>query len=414
MSKDNRDYFKTKSRWSEIKDELLGCYLTPYFQKMLRTGKPILYVDCFAGKGKFDDGAPGSPLIALKARDGCLSNTRGNGRIDMCFIDLNYANDLSANISGFGNGYGLTQVVSGRYEEQIEDILRRKQGLNVFLYIDPYGIKALDSALFDKYEAFGFHTLEMLINFNSFGFFRDACRVMQVDSTHDEALKNLEDLVEYEPTIVDASLQSEEMLTGIAGGSYWKEIVVDYRDGEIDGYQAEMRLSAEYKKQLRKRYAYVLDMPIRLKAGQRPKYRMIHVCNHRDGCFLMAENMLKRKDELFISVQQRGQLSLFDIDSGFSSTAENELVTTDYIRTKLQEHLSGVSCETRLTELLAGFVNNYGLLCEFQSICSILREMEATGSIEIERSPALKQNGKPTEFWREAKGKTVVVRRCRQ
>ncbi len=101
----------------------------------------------------------------------------------MCFIDPNDANDLSANISGFGNGYGLTQVVSGRYEEQIEDILRRKQGLNVFLYIDPYGIKALDSALFDKYEAFGFHTLEMLINFNSFGFFRDACRVIRVDST---------------------------------------------------------------------------------------------------------------------------------------------------------------------------------------------------------------------------------------
>jgi len=65
MPKDNKDFFKTKNRWSEIKDRLLGCYLTPYFQKALKTGQPIFYVDCFAGKGKFEDGKSGSPIIAL-------------------------------------------------------------------------------------------------------------------------------------------------------------------------------------------------------------------------------------------------------------------------------------------------------------------------------------------------------------
>ena len=33
--------------------------------KILYTRNPLVYVDCFAGKGKFDDGNPGSPLIAL-------------------------------------------------------------------------------------------------------------------------------------------------------------------------------------------------------------------------------------------------------------------------------------------------------------------------------------------------------------
>ena len=59
MPKDNRDFFKTKKIWSEVKDELLGCYLVPYFNKILSMGNPILYVDCFAGKGKFDDGKNG-------------------------------------------------------------------------------------------------------------------------------------------------------------------------------------------------------------------------------------------------------------------------------------------------------------------------------------------------------------------
>ena len=53
MSKDNKDFFKKKNEWSEIKDRLLGCYLTPYFQKVLLTRKPIFYVDCFAGYLQF-------------------------------------------------------------------------------------------------------------------------------------------------------------------------------------------------------------------------------------------------------------------------------------------------------------------------------------------------------------------------
>ena len=44
MSKDNRDFFKEKKDWSEIKDTLLGAYLKPYFQKVLMTKRPIFYV----------------------------------------------------------------------------------------------------------------------------------------------------------------------------------------------------------------------------------------------------------------------------------------------------------------------------------------------------------------------------------
>ena len=98
MSKDNSDFFKIKNEWSIIKDRLLGCYLTPYMQKVLATNKKICYVDCFSGKGKFEDNQPDSPLIALKIRDDCLNRTKirinKNQAIDMTFIDLNYASDI--------------------------------------------------------------------------------------------------------------------------------------------------------------------------------------------------------------------------------------------------------------------------------------------------------------------------------
>lgn len=69
MAKDNSTFFLKKNIWSEVKDELLGCYLRPYVQKILATRRPLFYVDCFAGKGRFDDGTKGSPLIALEIID---------------------------------------------------------------------------------------------------------------------------------------------------------------------------------------------------------------------------------------------------------------------------------------------------------------------------------------------------------
>lgn len=308
MAKNQRDFFKKKNEWSEIKDTLLRCYLPQYFQKLLVSGKPIFYIDCFAGKGKFDDGNDGSPLIAMQIineRLGMSRISRKNNAIVPCFIELNHAADLEQNLMLHPYQYGTPQVVDGKFEDNIRGLLKDKRGYNVFLYIDPYGIQALDSQLFDEIGTYGFRSFEMLINFNSFGFFRDACRVMKVDISQDDALMGLDDLVEYEPTTVTASPQSENLLTRIAGGNYWMDIVMDFQMGRIDGYQAERRLSAEYKQHLKQKYKYVLDMPIRLKPGQRPKYRMIHVCDHEDGCFLMAENMQRRKDELLYFFRRR-------------------------------------------------------------------------------------------------------------
>lgn len=417
MSKDNKKFFETKNNWSRIKDKLLGCYLMPYFQKVLTTGKTICYVDCFSGKGKFDDGEPGSPMIALNIREQCLQKSKYkmdiSHAIETTFIDLNYAEDLKRNLQPYDNIYGKPHIISGKYEEEILKVLKDKKGQNIFLYIDPYGIKALDTALFDQFEQLGFHSFEMLINFNSFGFFRDACRVMNVDYRKDEAFQNLEELVEFAPTTVNTSEQSSSLLTSIAGGDYWKEIVSDYKLGKINGYQAEQRLSTEYKRRLKQRYRYVLDMPIRLKAGQRPKYRMIHVSDHEDGCFLMAQNMQNRKDELYINIQQEGQISLFDMTSDYTQSAEGDWVTKDEIREKIRECLQNSKSEINITKFLAVFVNEYGIICDFKAIYDILKEFETCGHINVIRYPEKTLKGKPSSFWEENKDHKVIIRRTK-
>lgn len=400
MAKKNDDFFVEKKPWSEVKDQLLGCYLKPYIAKILHTRKPLIYVDCFAGKGKFDDGKQGSPLIALDImRQGLISSTMtGRLQIAPAFIDLNYADDLKVNLKD----YPGVKIVSGAYEDTIDELLKNKSGCNVFLYIDPYGIKALNCSKFDEFANSQFNSIELLINMNSFGFIREGCRVMGKQFKMDDDTF-FDDLVEYEPTKLDSSEKSIEALNQIAGGDYWKSIIEQYTCGKIDGYKAEEYFSEQYCQRLSQTYTYVLNMPIRIKKGQHTKYRMIHATNHPDGCVLMADNICNRW-ELMKQLQTGGQMSLFQED------VNNQIIDESEIRNSVIDHFSQCSSWTSLNEALAVFFVKYGAICKSGDIAKVLKKMEKENRLEVMRNPSLTEKGKPTTFMTEGHGKTVSVK----
>ena len=403
MSKKNDDFFVEKKPWSKVKDELLGCYFKPYVSKILLTYKPLLYVDCFAGKGKFDDGNPGSPLIALDILKQCESSTSLKSKpiINSAFIDLNYASDLEKNLKD----YDGVKIVSGKYEEEIDGLLQGKQGYNVFLYIDPYGIKALNCAKFDEFANGKFNSIELLINMNTFGFIREACRVLGAEFIVDDSF--FDDLVEYDPTVLDKSSSSAqesiEALNDIAGGDYWVEIVQQYRDHKITGYQAEEYFAEQYRQRLSLSFKYVLNMPIRIREGQHSKYRMFHATNHQDGCVYMVDNMCNRW-QLLQELQTNGQLSLFDVDVNNQSINEND------IEEKVIEHFSQCNCWTRLNVSLAVFFVKYGVICSTKDVIKVLKKFEESGRMIVLRNPRVTMKGHPTSFMSESSKQTVSVK----
>ena len=397
MAKKNDDFFAEKKAWSVVKDELLGCYFKPYVQKILTTYRPLLYVDCFAGKGKFEDGNPGSPLIALDIIEQCKQvTTMDSIRIETTFIDLNYAEDLKKNLPS----HPWIDIISGRYEDNIESVLQGKDNYNVFLYIDPYGIKALNCDLFDRLSNDNFYSIELLINMNSFGFIREACHALGT-SFDDKDL--FADLIEYEPSTMTASQKSINDLNQIAGGDYWQDIIKEYKAGHIDGYEAEARFAEQYCTRLMDSYTYVLNMPLRIKKGQRPKYRLIHATNHRDGCLLMVDNICNRWEALQ-QIQQQGQLSLFP------ENFDNQIVDLEDIKSKTIEHFSQCDHWVSLHDALAVFFIKYGPICSTKEVKKILKELNKKGRISILRNPDVTAKGNPTKFMEEKKNQTVSVR----
>ena len=397
VSKRNNDFFRKKKDWSKVKDELLGCYLKPYISKILHTRKPLIYVDCFAGKGKFEDGSFGSPLIALKIIETeRMRSSAENPKIVSFFIELNHADDLQKNL----DSYPYAKVIHGKYEDRIENILKEKEGCNIFLYVDPYGIKALQYALFDRFANGKFYSVELLVNMNSFGFIREGCRVFGVPFKEDIVLS---ELIEYEPTYMDRSEKSKRELDAIAGGEYWRRIIEAYKNELIDGYEAENQFAEQYCMRLRKSYNYVLNMPLRIKRGQRPKYRLIHATNHRDGCLLMVDNICNRWESLR-DIQSRGQLELW------GETTNNQIVDDKFVQEKTKAFFSQYSVWISLYDGLADFFMHNGPICSTKDVKKALRKLENDRRLEVIREPVLTPTGKKTKFMEEDKGKRVKLR----
>ncbi len=135
-----QDFFKTKKGWSILKDQIVDHYLEPYIAKILNTRKPLTIVDCFAGKGQFDDGAIGSPLIIAQHIARTLDSSKPNKQIRGIFIEKKYHKDLNTNIADFRN----CSVWPGTFEDNLGKLLQLNPSNNLFVYIDPYGIKSLD------------------------------------------------------------------------------------------------------------------------------------------------------------------------------------------------------------------------------------------------------------------------------
>lgn len=386
-----KNFFERKKSWSTVKDNLLSCYLTPYFAKILQTRKSLVYVDCFAGKGKFDDGADGSPLIALKIFQDKLQKSgvqKDNQFIEADFIELKYFEALQQNLAQYSSIPNLKVAVhAGNYEEQIHKILQGKSGFNLFLYIDPFGIKELDLQFLGSLSGKNFYTTEFLLNFNSFGFLRMACKFLKFDFP---AKLASEDAAEFD--------SSEEMLNRVAGGGYWQNMIRTFYKDDKDFHALEENFTREYCNRLRKFYSYVLNIPISVKEGNTPKYRMIFATNHPDGAVLMVGNIFKRMAELR-KMEFGGQQSLFVLDCAEKNTAA--LITN---------HLKKFPAPARLNLIMAEYFTEYGVNCSLSDFRQVLKNLESTGAIEVIRKPEVTSTGKRATFFSESGRQTVEVK----
>lgn len=371
MAKNQRDYFTDKHPWSQTKDALLGCYLTPFFQKVYRSSRDgIVYVDAFAGAGKFEDGEPGSPLIALSKVQAIARTQKIKRPIQFIFAEARQ--ELrTALLDNFHEARGNSRyiknpIVCNDYAGAMQTALTAtcagaKRPSTVFYYVDPFGIKDLRMSYLLQ-SPNPQHT-EVLVNFNSGGFLRAACAVQKVKL-------DLPQGVEVFDAGFGANVQDEERclrLTQCVGSDGWIEIIRLLQEKRYDFWVAEYEIAKLFCRNASSAYRYVTNMPIkdmtqRVESGGLVKYRLIHMTNNADGCVLMNDNMLKRNETF-----QVPQPGLFTVD------VDGRNVQSDSVARCLDEAVARLSINEsiKMSEIAAAVISGCGV---FERSSRLLKE----------------------------------------
>ena len=365
-------FFAEKREWSKLKDQILDHYLSPYFEKIIHTGRPTRIADCFAGKGRFDDGKVGSPLIIGHHIARMLARTPAPD-VKAIFIEQKYAAELSANLAN----YPGCKVIDGEYEQSIRKFLSSgtDRNRNYFFYVDPYGIKSLDFSHFANLKKIGFKSIELLLNMNSTGFLREGCRLLNLQ----REIPTWADELDYEAD----GKNTPERMDDIAGGNYWRSILVNFQSGAIDFHQAEEQFISAYTAQLGGQFKYVVQIPIKERSHHMPKYRLVFATDHHDGFFLMADEM-HAAWRVLLEQEKGGQLYLFDdteLDSLTGPTIQDKIVAE--LRTPLN-----------LRDLLSRLVTKHGIAHTTGEYKKAIKEKDDI--FKIVRDPALTAKGRPS------------------
>jgi three-Cys-motif partner protein len=146
------DFFDEQSSQSKVKADIVSKYFWAWAKIIINSrARPnsIAYVDLFAGKGRYEDGAKSTPLLILAK---IASEKDIQDRLLLVFNDINpeYTDALQIELAN-ANETKLLRQQPIVFNEAVGPVLLGKLGvlgkIPIFSFIDPWGYKGLSLEL---------------------------------------------------------------------------------------------------------------------------------------------------------------------------------------------------------------------------------------------------------------------------
>src|SRR5262249_21045861 len=262
----NPAYWEQYGPFQHVKHELIRCYLNGWFPKLGTWAGRVLYVDTHAGRGRYESGDPGSPLVALQTlrNDSYREKLLNASEFNFLFIERD-----PANLAALGTELDRLRPLPARVTvstsegdafEKLSSILAdlrrdRARMAPAFLFVDPYGFKIPAQLLGDLMKA---GRVELFIN------------VMW---------RELDMLIQQRP---ERGTPPAETLDEIFGSDSWRT--------EVIGSDVDERLGRAIPLIARGIGARWWTSAVRMvTGGQATRYVLLHLTNSGDGRGLMKE-----------------------------------------------------------------------------------------------------------------------------
>jgi three-Cys-motif partner protein len=290
-------YWQGKALPSVFKHELLKRYLPP-FGGMTGTqshDKRVVYLDGYAGEGRYESGEPGSAEIALRV----ASHHRRLGLNLSCFFVEQQAKSfarLEEVVSGYRNCGVQAEARRGGVDDVLDDVVRQAVGVPLFLFLDPCGLCLPMERLVDvlaQHRRERRPATELLMNFSMMA--------VQRLGGHVRSPKGNE--------------RSLERFDEVCGGAWWREYFAAGRPGQ----DAAEAVAAEYKRRLALRTdMFVQSVPVAHSPSVKPVYHLVFATRSQYGLWVFGDTVARARDEWWKTLELREEdadLALFSLAS---------------------------------------------------------------------------------------------------
>jgi three-Cys-motif partner protein len=270
-----RDFFRERRAQAVFKHGILQRYPVVFAAKAGWGGRPVVFLDGYAGRGEYEDGSPGSPVLLSRtaARVADFRTVTGI-YVERNEADFRNLQQVMARLRRAGD-----QVLGGDLRRLLPGILATARDAALFAFLDPFGT-ALDR--------------EQLVNqlLNRPG--RAPTEVLLHISISTVARIGglLRKRREEDAQLREADQKTIEHADRFLGGQWWHQHFEPVRDAsdEERATVAAMRVAGIYQEGVRAEARCMsVSMPIRHKPGQLPKYLLVLFSRHLDGLWHFAD-----------------------------------------------------------------------------------------------------------------------------
>jgi three-Cys-motif partner protein len=292
-------FFQRPKSWSLIKYKILDKYLSAYLPKVNQQyHSAAIIADLFAGRGKFEDGTEGSPIIIAKHARTYRQRLGYNNRVVLSELQDEDRKQLICNMQEYIDG-NIAKVIPGDAANVGGYLLKDiSPGAPLFMFLDPFGIKGLSmKLLFQVFQRAKTECTELLINFNHRAIPRLAGICRNLQST--------------DPSIRKQAETIKEIVNDSMGGDWWLEILQS--NSIPDDVKAKM-IQAKYLEPFRKAFKWICSIPITSGIeGEEVKYYLIFASQSQIAVELMNDDVIAAKREVLLSeIKKSNEGTLFE------------------------------------------------------------------------------------------------------
>ncbi|MEU3907258.1 three-Cys-motif partner protein TcmP [Streptomyces goshikiensis] len=277
-----------------LKHELLRRYLPPFggmTGTQAQDGR-VVYLDGYAGEGRYENGEPGSAEIALRV----AAHHRGRGLNLSCFFveqDAKSFARLEEVVAGYRARGVRAQARKGGVNDVLDEVVDSAVGVPFFLFLDPCGLSLPMDRLVEvlaKRRPGKRPATELLMNFSMMA--------VQRLGGHVRSPKGNE--------------RSLERFDEVCGGRWWRAYFADPQPGVLPA----QAVAAEYARRLAERTGmFVQSVPVAKSPTVQPVYHLVFATRSPYGLWVFGDALARARDEWWKTLDLQEEDTLFSTAS---------------------------------------------------------------------------------------------------